>query len=74
MLNSIKSFGKVQFEEDNFFLGGLTLVYVLTCPRKAVVDRSPAEKTVLVTMNNFQDNLLEAVGQEFGNPFKTTIE
>ena len=32
MLNGIECLGKVQLEENDFFLGGLTLMYVFEGP------------------------------------------
>ena len=74
MFNGVKGFGEIQFEQYGRALRGLALVDVLECPCKVVLNRSSMYEAILVTMNNFQNDLLQTVGQEFGNEFKASIK
>ena len=63
MFNGIEGFGKVQFEEDNFFLGGMPLVDVFENPGQAVMNGSSTEETILVLMNNRCNDILSPICQ-----------
>ena len=67
MLNCVERFGKIQFKEDNFLLGGLALMDILKRPSEAVLNRSPFDETILVAMNNLEDNLLQPISEELGD-------
>ena len=49
-------------------------MYVFKRPGQAVLDRSPLQETVLVPMNDFENQLLQTVSQQFSYQFQTTIE
>ena len=52
MFNGIEGFGKVQFEEDNFFLGGMSLVDVFENPGQAVMNGSSTKEAILIFMHH----------------------
>ena len=58
MVNCIKCLSKVKFEEHNFFLGALALIYVFEHPCEAILDSATFEETVLFTVNYFKNDLL----------------
>ena len=49
-------------------------MYVFKRPGQAVLDRSPLQKTVLVPMYDFENQLLQMVSQQFSYQFQATIE
>ena len=53
VLNCIKGFSEVKLEKHDFFLGGLTLMYILKGPSKTVLYSSTLNETILITMNYF---------------------
>ena len=74
MFDRVEGFSEVQLEENYFFFGRLALINIFKCPRKAILDRSPLDKSVLISMDYLQNNFLEAVGKDFGDYLETTIE
>ena len=62
MLNRIKCFSEVQFQENDFAFRSLALVYILKGPSKTVMDGSFFQEPILVFMNNFQDHSLQSIG------------
>ena len=74
VLDRVESFGEIQLKQNNRSLGGLALVNVLKCPCKAILYRSSTDESILVTVDNFQNDLLHTVGQELSNEFKAAVE
>ena len=74
VLNCVERLSKIQLKQNNRSLGGLALVNVLKCPRKTILYRSPTDESILVTVDNLQNDFLETVSQEFGNELKTAIK
>jgi hypothetical protein len=52
----------------------MTLVQELKSPAKAVLNCSPMNKSVLISVNNFQDVLLQSICQKFGNEFERGVQ
>jgi hypothetical protein len=50
MLNCVKSFGKIKFEDDNFLPTVMTLMNVLKTPSNAILNGSGSNKTILISM------------------------
>ena len=73
ILDHVESFGEIQLKQNNRSLGGLALVNVLKCPCKTILYRSPTYESILVTMDNLQNDFLETVSQELGNELKAAI-
>ena len=74
MLNCVEGFGKVKFQEYNFSLRSLALMYVLERPRQTIMDGSPTKVSVLVVMNYLQDDFLQTICQNLGDHFKAAVE
>ena len=74
MDNCVKGFGKVQFEQHYLMGLPLALVDIFKRPSKAVLDGPPLNETVLVSIDDNQDNFLQTVGQYFGDDFQTAIQ
>ena len=47
---------------------------ILESPGQAVLNDPAFEKTILVTVNQLQDDRLQAICQKFGDQFEATIE
>ena len=73
MINGVKRFCKVQFEDNYWIFRSLALVYVLKRPCKAILDGPLFQKPILVTVYNFQNDFLKPIGEEFCNDFETAI-
>ena len=73
MFNGIEDFGKVQFQEENFFLGSLTLVYVFESPGQTVMNGSSTKKAILIFMHHLKNNVLKAAGQNFSDQLQTAL-
>ena len=56
VFNRIKGFSEVKLEKYYFFLGGLTLMYILKGPSKTVLYRPLFLETVLVAVNNLEND------------------
>ena len=74
MFDGVKGFGKIKFKQNYWPFGSLALLDVLESPCEAVLYRSPMNETILVAVNNSQNNLLQAVGHELSNEFKAAVE
>ena len=69
MLNRVKSLRKIQFQQDNWPLGGLALMNVLETPSEAVLNRPTPEKTVLITMDAPKNHFLKTIRKQLGQKF-----
>ena len=74
MLNRNKRFRKVQLQQAASTTRGLALVDVLECPGLAVLDRSPFKKTVLVSVDDFEDYTLQPISQQLGYQLQATVK
>ena len=41
---------------------------------ETILNRSPLDESVLISMNYLQDDFLETVGKDFGDYLETTVE
>ena len=74
MFDCIEGFCKIKFEQDDWFLRRLALVYVLERPTQAILNRSGAKEAILVFVHYAQDEPLQPVGQNFGYDLQTTVQ
>ena len=69
MANGVKGFCKIQFEQYDAPFRCKALMDILEGPSEAILDRSPTNEAILVTMNNSQDEFLQPVSKELSNEF-----
>ena len=74
MFNGIKRLGKIQFKEDNFFLGSLTLMYIFEGPSQAIMDGSAMQEALLIFMHQLKNNALETISQNLSDHLQTTVK
>ena len=60
VLHCIKSLGKIKFENDNFPLALLALMYKFKTPGNTVLDCSTFNKTILILMQDLKDDFLQS--------------
>lgn len=65
MLDRVKGFCEVQFQQTTSTPRSLALMYIFECPAQTVLDRPSLEETVLIMMDNPKDNTLETVANNF---------
>jgi hypothetical protein len=66
MLNRVKSFSKIQLENDDRFLGLLALVDVFEGPCQTILDGSALEEPILIFVDAFENYPLQMISQKFG--------
>jgi hypothetical protein len=64
MLNHVKSFGEIKFEDDDLSSGFMTLMKKFKSPGEAVQNCPTSDETILVLMDDVENHLLKAVGTE----------
>ena len=69
MFDRIKCFGKVQFKQNNLSRRCLALMNVFKRPCKAILYGSTFEESLLVSVNDFKDYFLQAIGQDLRDDF-----
>ena len=74
VLHCVKSFCKIQFENNNFSFAMVALMNVFKAPGNAVLDGSPFDKSVLVVMQKLDNNLLQSVCQDLCQQLDAAIE
>lgn len=56
VLNCVKRFLEIQFEDDGFPSRMLTLVYVFKAPCQAILYSARSNKAVLIFVHNFEND------------------
>ena len=69
MLNFIKSFLKVQFENQKLLSGFMTEVQILNSPGNTILNGSRFNEAILILMDDRLNNSLKSVGQNFSDDF-----
>ena len=67
MLNFIKSFLKVQFENQKLLSGFMTEVQILNSPGNTILNGSRFNEAILILMDDRLNNSLKSVGQKFSD-------
>jgi hypothetical protein len=67
MLNFVKSFLKIKFQDDNFFLKMVAQVKVFKSLGNAILDGSTFNETILVLVDDRNSQLLKPISKEFGD-------
>ena len=64
----------IMFEKDDQSLRGLALMYIFKGPSKAVFNCSPFNETILVFVDDFKDDFLQPISQDFRDEFQATVK
>lgn len=72
MFNCIKSYLKITLKKYNFSFRLLTLVDIIKRPGQTILDCS-FDETILVLMNNFQNNIDNAIANNVAVCVKTRL-
>jgi hypothetical protein len=67
VFDEVKGLLKVQFKNNNFSSRLITLVKILKCPPKTILDSLAFDEPILILMHNLQSNRLESTSEQFGN-------
>lgn len=62
-----KCFFKIQFEKDDLFSSLMRSTDVLKCPSKTVLDSSSFNETILVMVNELENDRWQSVGLQLGD-------
>ena len=74
MFHCVKGFSKIQLKDQNFFLRLMTLMYVLKGPGNAVLNCSTPNETILIDMDEFQDDELQPICKEFSQELDAAVQ
>jgi hypothetical protein len=74
MINQVKDFLKIKFENNSLSLRFMTEMQKLKCISQTVLDGSAFNETILVQVHHTLNNLLKPISHQLGQNFQGAIE
>jgi hypothetical protein len=74
MFHCIKSFSKIQFQNDRLVWCLFALVNVLISPSNTILNHPRLQEAILIDVHKLKNFLVRSVGEDFSEKFKANVQ
>ena len=74
VLYRVKGLFKIKLDNYDLLLGLMALMYIFKGPSQAILYGSRSNESILIYVNNFQDNPLQSICQDLCYKLETVVQ